>query len=520
MLYSAFYTDFVTQKRTGRRPNAEYWEESGTIPNAHPHIILRRSRGEKIARLRAVRPGLGEVFYLRLLLLHHSARSFQGVRTINGVVYETFQHAARAAGLLEEDNEGQLAMEDAIAEYKLPSQLRFLFVLLITEGSGAVELWDRFKDDLARDYLGNTFAERPPAIQKHAHNRALQDIQHLLNEHNKTTVSFGLPEVDIPSLEVAADLNYFSPQTRELNAFADRSVDVMSADQRSIYHTLHDDIFGERQADVAHLHFLTGKAGRGKSFIVKALIAKARGTGFVAAVAGTTALSISDIDGGRTAHTLFRLPVVDDDTAVVSRINDGDARADFLREALFIVWDELPMANISAFEAVDALLREVMGKDAPFGGKVVVAIGDFRQVAPVVKGGGPTDCYLASVLSSPLWHKFRCHELTVPVRNASDPDFADFVDRIGEDTSGDRVNLREFLHHCDDVETLQQRLYPHNVLSQPELCVRRAFLTPLNVDVDQFNAEILDRLPTALCMFTVPNHHVPLLILFSVYSCS
>jgi hypothetical protein len=272
----------------------------------------------------------------------------------------------------------------------------------------------------------------------------------------------------------------------------------MTADQRAIYDVLHEEIFRRHTHNEPHLHFLTGKAGRGKSFIVKALIAKVRGTGFVAAVSGTTALSVSDVDGGRTAHTLFRLPVVTDNETVVSKINEHDAHADYLREALFVVWDELPMANIAAFNAVDTMLRNVMGTSTPFGGKVVIAIGDFCQVAPVVKGSGPTVCYLASVLSSPIWPLFQLHELTAPVHNAADPEFAAFVDKIGEDTSGERVNLREFLFHSDSAMDVQQHLYPDDILSRPELCVRCAFLTPLNVDVDRFNTEILDRLPNPI----------------------
>lgn len=79
------------------------------------------------------------------------------------------------------------------------------------------------------------------------------------------------------------------------------------------------------------------------------------------------------------------------------------------------MWDELPMIHVATFEAVDTLLRRIMGSDLPFGGKIVIAIGDFRQVAPVVKGGGPTACFLASILSSPLWKQFRIHQLTMPM---------------------------------------------------------------------------------------------------------
>ena len=159
------------------------------------------------------------------------------------------------------------------------------------------------------------------------------------------------------------------------------------------------------------------------------------------------------------------------------------------------------MANIAAFEAVDALLRRLTGVDLPFGGKAVVAIGDFRQVAPVVKGGGPTACFMASILSSFFWKHFRIHQLTAPMHNASDPKFADFVDSVGENTSGNCINLRPFLHHYSNFDEMQRRLYPTSILSDPVACVRRAFLTLLNVDVDKFNMGILECLPGSLCRF-------------------
>jgi hypothetical protein len=438
---------------------------------------------------------MGEVFYIRLLLLHHAARSFDELRTIGAVMHDTFQHAAQAAGLIEEDDEARLAMEDAIAEYKSPAQLRFLFVLLIVEGAPAVDLWDRFADRLALDYAGNTFEALPNRLLLNARKRALEDIERLLGEHGKTTVNFGLPAVESHSAEICADLDYFRPQAAELRHIAASAVSFMSADQRSIYEALHDVIYGDPLPSTPHLHFLTGKAGRGKSFIIKALVAEARSMGGIVVVAGTTALSISDIDGGRTAHSIFKLPVTEDGTGVISLIMPFSARADFLQCAAFIVWDELPMANVAAFEAVDTLLRLIMGCDTPFGGKVVIGIGDFRQVAPVVKGSGPTACYLASILSSPLWKSFRLHQLTAPIRNASDPAFADFVDSVGEDISLRHISLHGFIHHSGNLADVQQHLFPDDVLHDPHACVRRAFLTPLNVDVNQFNADILERLP-------------------------
>jgi hypothetical protein len=178
------------------------------------------------------------------------------------------------------------------------------------------------------------------------------------------------------------------------------------------------------------------------------------------------------------------------------------ARADYLREASLIIWDELPMANVVAFDAVNSVLKSIMNCGDSFGGKTVIAIGDFRQVAPVVKGGGPTACYMASVLSSPLWSLFQLHRLTAPIRNASDVEFADFVDDIGEDTTGARINLQPVLHHPTLLSDLQHHLFPDSILQDPAACMRRAFLTPLNVDVDKFNDEILNCLPGSRCRFS------------------
>jgi PIF1-like helicase len=82
----------------------------------------------------------------------------------------------------------------------------------------------------------------------------------------------------------------------------------------------------------------------------------------------------------------------------------------------------------------------------PFGGKVFVGIGDFRQVAPVIKGGGFAETFNASVRSSYLWPSFTKLSLTAPVRNASDPEFSFWVDTIGEgDANRQQINGYDIL---------------------------------------------------------------------------
>ncbi len=55
-------------------------------------------------------PSSGEVFYLKLLLLHTALRSFILARTVDGTVYESFQAAVRALGLLDDNAEVNCAL--------------------------------------------------------------------------------------------------------------------------------------------------------------------------------------------------------------------------------------------------------------------------------------------------------------------------------------------------------------------------------------------------------------------------
>lgn len=109
--------------------------------------------------------------------------------------------------------------------------------------------------------------------------------------------------------------------------------------------------------------------------------------------------------------------------------------------------DEIAMSNRAVVEAVDELMRRLSGIDRPMGGKVVVALGDFPHVGPVGKHGGTSATVAASIKSSYLWDSFEVLHLFELIRNADDPEYADFVHAIGADASGARIELNPFLAH-------------------------------------------------------------------------
>ena len=279
MLFTTYFTDFtlypLPADLTLLTPG-EWWLESLLQPHIPRKIVRRRQRGEKVARIQSVRPSAGEAFYIRLLLFHHPARSFEDLRTIDHTTFESFQRAAQAAGLLQESEEARLAMEDAITSFKSPGQLRFLFTLLIVEGAPALDLWQQFSDDLSWDYA--RFRPRPieETLRRHAHHRALCDIDRLLRDRGLSNSDCGLPIIATLSVEIQSELDYFAPHAAVLQAEVNAAVSLMSPDQRAMYDTIDREIYGPTPTNpTARMHFVTGKAGRGKSFIVKAIISRA-----------------------------------------------------------------------------------------------------------------------------------------------------------------------------------------------------------------------------------------------------
>jgi len=88
------------------------------------------------------------------------------------------------------------------------------------------------------------------------------------------------------------------------------------------------------------------------------------------------------IPGGRTAHSRFAIPFIVDECSTCT-IHPNNYLAELVDKAKLIIWDKAPMMHRHCFEALD--FRDVLRHrnndklDIPFGGKVVVIGGDFRQ---------------------------------------------------------------------------------------------------------------------------------------------
>ena len=97
----------------------------------------------------------GESSFLRLLLLQaKEATSWEDVRTVNGIVLETFREACVLKGLLQDDTERQNTLSEAVLTH-MPKQLRQLFSITLTfcEPDNPLHLWNTYKAFMMEDFI-------------------------------------------------------------------------------------------------------------------------------------------------------------------------------------------------------------------------------------------------------------------------------------------------------------------------------------------------------------------------------
>ena len=175
-----------------------------------------------------------------------------------------------------------------------------------------------------------------------------------------------------------------------------------------------------------------------------------------------------------------------------SDIKPHSQRAGLIHIASLIIWDEAPMANKAVLECVDNILQKIMKTNEPFGGKVVLLSGDFRQTCPVIPNGSREDIVDASIRSSYLWPTFQIYRLTIPIRQAEDEELRLYLDKIGEDAL-QKVPI-EYLRTCYSTLDLIDFVFPQDILADPFRCVSRSILCPTNRQVDLYNKELLKRI--------------------------
>ena len=110
-----------------------------------------------------------------------------------------------------------------------------------------------------------------------------------------------------------------------------------------------------------------------------------------------------------TVHSTFRLGI-NVEVGVIPPIQLDSYFGRRITQADVLIIDEITMLNKIIFENVDLLCRTLNPErmDVPFGGKVVILSGDWKQSLPVVTLNSSTVAQVAASLqSSGLYQQFQ-----------------------------------------------------------------------------------------------------------------
>lgn len=128
---------------------------------------------------------------------------------------------------------------------------------------------------------------------------------------------------------------------------------------------------------------ITGRAGTGKSTLLRHFRDHTRRKAVVVAPTGIAAINV----GGQTIHSLFGLPPIPlnlrDER--IAKYSPMSLRGRLLSQVEVVIVDEVSMVRADLFDAMDYSLR-IHSRDPslPFGGKKVALFGDPLQLEPVM----------------------------------------------------------------------------------------------------------------------------------------
>jgi hypothetical protein len=129
-----------------------------------------------------------------------------------------------------------------------------------------------------------------------------------------------------------------------------------------------------------------GRAGRRKTYVLYPVIGALRKLDEIVVLSASSAFAAKNYPGGRTAQYLYGFPMDEHNPHLKSSVGHRSDRARLLLAAKCHVIDEIGGLHFKAFDCADRLMRSLTGTNHTWGGRMLITVGDFRQVRRLYAG--------------------------------------------------------------------------------------------------------------------------------------
>ena len=223
------------------------------------------------------------------------------------------------------------------------------------------------------------------------------------------------------------------------------------------------------------LIFLCGSGGTGKSVCIRSIyqtnivlynLVDQNPRELVTLLSAFTGVAAYNIDS-QTLHTLFGITI--DKYGTMPPLNETEVAKYYnkFKNVKVLIIDEVSMIGKKLWIKVDIRLRQILDANKPFGGLSVLAVGDFKQIPPVMepsifgdgsgkgqalpeKGNHLNKLVQALTDHKEPWFDFKMWELTEVMRQREDLIFVEILEKIG--------NCGFNSCNKEDIKTLENRI--------------------------------------------------------------
>ena len=272
-------------------------------------------------------------------------------------------------------------------------------------------LFYKYLQPMSDDYIHslNTATNRYTTDDDGVIRAVVGDINEHLKTYNRSWVDF--PELPDILLDESSSMynEYMNCDPTEVQNHAAK-VRNLNDDQATAFNIIQHSIDNMNLEDpqpstkeTPSLFFIDGPGGHGKTYLLNATLGFNHQEGNILLATASSGMSSLLLFQGRTGHYRFKLPLIIDEYSTCN-ISKESVLAQFLRKAKAIMWDEVTMMHRFNIEALNRTLQDICGNKLPFGGKIMIFVGDFRQVLPIIRYASSKSKVIASCINkSPLW---------------------------------------------------------------------------------------------------------------------